>query len=89
MSHAILVPDELYRKVQDYAARSAQEPDALIVEWVEQAAEQAAHTIEEEADLANDPLFQVAGMFASNEPGWVDRHDEYLADEYGNAHADE
>lgn len=89
MSHAVMLPDELYRKVQDYAARSSQEPDALIVEWVEQAAQQATLTPEEETELANDPLFQIAGMFASDQPGWVDRHDEYLADEYASTHADE
>ena len=89
MSHAVLLPDELYQKIRDFAERSAQEPDALIVGWVEQAAQQVTLTPQEEIDLANDPLFQIAGIFASDQPGWVDRHDEYLADEYANTHADE
>ncbi len=76
------------KKIQEYAARSAQEPDALIVAWVEDATQQA--TLPEiPADPANDPLFQIAGMFASDDPGWVDRHDEYLAEEYANTHMSE
>ena len=55
---------------------------------MKQAAQQAMLTPQEEIDLANDPLFQIAGIFASDQPGWVDCHDEYLADEYANTHAD-
>jgi hypothetical protein len=36
-------------------------------------------TIEE---LLNGPLFQAAGMFEINEPGWADKHDEYIAETY-------
>ncbi len=28
---------------------------------------------------SESPLLQVAGMFSIGEPGWADRHDEYLA----------
>jgi hypothetical protein len=33
-------------------------------------------------ELLSGPLFQVAGMFEINEPGWADKHDEYLAETY-------
>jgi hypothetical protein len=39
-------------------------------------------------ELLNGPLFQVAGMFAIGEPGWADKHDEYLAETYLESHAD-
>ena len=38
-----------------------------------------APTIQE---LLNGPLFQVAGIFEINEPGWVDKIDEYIAETY-------
>ena len=40
----------------------------------------------EEEEL-NSPLFQIAGMFAIGEPGWADKHDEYLAGAYIENHA--
>jgi hypothetical protein len=42
-------------------------------------------TIEE---LMSGPLFQIAGMFEIGEPGWPDRHDEYLAETYLENHAE-
>jgi hypothetical protein len=36
-------------------------------------------TIEE---LLSGPLFQVAGIFEIDEPGWADKHDEYIAETY-------
>ena len=33
-------------------------------------------------ELLNGPLFQVAGIFEIDEPGWADKHDEYIAETY-------
>lgn len=33
-------------------------------------------------ELLSGPLFKVAGMFEIDEPGWADKHDEYLAETY-------
>jgi hypothetical protein len=33
-------------------------------------------------ELLNGPLFQVAGIFEIDEPGWVDKIDEYIAETY-------
>ena len=41
----------------------------------------------QEADVSNSSLFRVAGMFAIGEPGWADKHDEYLAETYIEDHA--
>jgi len=35
-----------------------------------------------EGEILTSPLFQIAGMFAINEPGWADKHDTYLAEIY-------
>lgn len=32
------------------------------------------------AEEQTSPLFQVAGIFEIDEPGWADRHDEYIAE---------
>jgi hypothetical protein len=34
------------------------------------------------------PLFEIAG-FSIGEPGWADKHDEYLAETYVETHADD
>ena len=44
---------------------------------------------EYEEELLNSPLFQIAGMFAIGEPGWADKHDEYLGEVHIEDHADE
>jgi len=33
-------------------------------------------------ELLNGPQFQVAGIFEIDEPGWADKHDEYIAEMY-------
>jgi hypothetical protein len=33
-------------------------------------------------ELLNGPLFQVAGIFEIDEPGWADKIDEYIAESY-------
>jgi hypothetical protein len=40
-------------------------------------------------EILKSPLLQIAGMFAIGEPGWADRHDEYLAEVYADDHANE
>ena len=40
-------------------------------------------------EFLNSPLFQIAGMFAWDDPGLADRIDEYLAEAYADNHAEE
>jgi len=39
-------------------------------------------------ELPESPLLQIAGIFVIGDPGWADRHDEYLAEGYIENHAD-
>ena len=57
-------------------------------EDVRAALEYAAQRVGEEVELS-DPLFALAGIFSSDDPDWVDQHDQYLAEEYAKTHADE
>ncbi len=74
MSHLFQLSDEQYAKLAAYAAQHKQTPETLFQAWLSE--------VTQEEDILNGPLFQVAGMFAIGEPGWSDRHDEYLAEEY-------
>ncbi len=56
-------------------------------ESVDQASTKEQDKLEEE--FFHSPLFQIAGMFAINEPSWADKHDEYLAEAYRENHAEE
>lgn len=88
MSQAINIPDEIYAKISSYAVAHNEPAEALVARLLSgavaalQVAEQA-----EKRDVSEDPLFKIAGMFAGDEPGWVNRHDEYLAEEYADEHA--
>jgi hypothetical protein len=33
-------------------------------------------------ELLSGPLFRVAGIFEIDEPGWAEKHDEYIAETY-------
>lgn len=80
MSHLFQLSDEQYAKLAAYAAQHKQTPETLFQAWLSE--------VTQEEDILNSPLFQIAGMFAIGEPGWADRHDEYLAEGYIEDHAD-
>ena len=79
MSHLFQLSDEQYAKLAAYAAQHKQTPETLFQAWLSE--------VTQEEDILNSPLFQIAGMFAIGEPGWADRHDEYLAEGYIEDHA--
>lgn len=91
MSHVFQVPDEIYNEVVAYAAQRGQTPDALLValvrggvELLRQVESTATSKSEQKApyDPAHDPLAPFIGAFDSGEdPGWIERHDEYFARE--------
>jgi hypothetical protein len=96
MSHVIPldVPDDLYRRLEEMAARRGQSPDGLVLAIVDREVRVAdnGHTADGVAvgkyDPQADPLSRFIGMI--NGPGdLAERHDEYLADEYADAHEDE
>ena len=103
MSHVFQLSDEQYTKLAAYAAQHKQTPEMLFQKWVsemiyqvealpssnhiDQAIQELLEGYEEEP--LDHPLFKIAGMFAIGEPGWADKHDEYLAATYLDNHADE
>jgi hypothetical protein len=103
MSHIFQLSDEQYAKLAAYAAQYEQTPEILFQTWVDDlihaldeqtlsmSIEQAdqEEQEEQEVDPEDHPLLRIAGMFAIGEPGWADRHDEYLAEVYADNHAEE
>ena len=88
MSHTLEVPDDLYRKIADYASEAEQEPDTLILAWVAEAAQHldaeptapsTGVTFDERALTATgDPMILLAGIIDSHDPGWANDHDSYF-----------
>ena len=103
MGHVFQISDEQYAKLAAYAAQYKHTPEALFRDWVTEvihnAEKSASHNHKEQAgqevqevpeeEILNSPLFKLAGIFAIGEPGWADKHDEYLAEAYVEDHADE
>lgn len=72
-----------------YEAYMEREPDlrGITIGIAEEFIKRAMRLIQSDEELLSGPLFQVAGMFAIGEPGWADKHDEYLAETYIENHA--
>jgi hypothetical protein len=99
MSHVFRLSDEQYAKLAAYAARQKQTPETLFEKWVNEVThytETSSDRIKQEGPKGRErceeeplthPLLKVAGMFAIGEPGWADKHDEYLAEAYVEDHA--
>ena len=92
MSHTFQLSDEQYARLAAYAARQKQTPERLFQDGVREVTYDV-----QESPLCSSPkeeyepgslLFQVAGMFAIGEPGWADKHDEYLAEACTDEHAE-
>src|SRR6266446_3048992 len=87
MSHSFQVPDDLYTELATYAARRGKSPDVLLMDLVKEGVEQLKQTDSMAAlrkvpyDPAHDPLAPFIGAFDSgnDEPGWIERHDEFFA----------
>ena len=73
MSHVFQLSDEQYARLAAYAAQHKQTPETLFQTWVNEVINNA------EEEILNDPLFQLAGIFAIGDPDLADKHDEYLA----------
>lgn len=101
MSYIFRLSDEEYTQLAAYAARRKQTPEKLFQAWLNDVTHTmetstSSNHIDQrdrevqaigEQEALNSPLFQVAGMFAIGEPGWADRHDEYLAEAHIENHA--
>jgi hypothetical protein len=96
MSHAVLIPDELYRAIEAYAARRGESAEAAILAWAEslreQRSEATGETVPTEAsgridDPQHDPWAGFRGIAEARSADSIDRHDAYLAEEYTATHA--
>lgn len=87
MSHVFQIPDDIYMELVTYAAQRGENPDALLMAFVKEGVEQLKHTESMVAihkasyNPADDPLAAFVGAFdsGSDDPGWIERHDEYFA----------
>lgn len=87
MSRVLELPDEVYKQIETYAASRGQTPAEVVREWA--AANAAAGTTFDEQRVGNpafDPWAGFRGVSQALSPDSVDRHDEYLAAGYEDAH---
>lgn len=93
MSHVIPldIPDDLYQRLAEMADRRGQSPDELVLAIVDREVRVAdnGQAIDNapvaQYDPQADPLARFAGIFASDEPGWADRHDAVFGGESTDA----
>ncbi len=92
MSHSveISVPDTLYEKLAAYAKQQGEAVETAVEAALMLGVGQLAivqEDVEAIYDPALDPLAPFIGAFAfEDDPGWMERHDDYFAGE-GNPHA--
>ncbi|MHB8600428.1 MAG: hypothetical protein ACYDER_26925 [Ktedonobacteraceae bacterium] len=87
MSHVFQIPDDIYTELVTYASQHGQTPDALLMALVKDGVEQLKQTDSMVAiqkvsyNPSTDPLAPFIGAFDSgiDDPGWIERHDEYFA----------
>lgn len=90
MSHAINLPDELFEQIAEVARREGSQPETIAEQWLRAAVQQSAEARSGNAyDPSRDPLMRLAGIISSGDPSWGERHDEYLAQAYQDAHEPE
>ncbi len=70
MDHKLIItiPDDIYKPLAESAERTGLTAEALAVEWLATAAQNAVE----------DPLEEFIGAFKSDVPGWADEHDKHL-----------
>lgn len=91
MSHTITIPDELYRAIEEFAARQGETAEAAIIAWAESLYKRGdpALAVEDSGfvyDPADDPLAAFLGKGEMTHPDAIRRHDEAVADEASDAH---
>lgn len=93
MSHTIELPDELYAQLETLAHNKGQTPEQTAAQLLNAAVSDGKNPSEQAATVPNSPLFEIMGMFSTPigdiEPGWIERHDEMIAEEALDPHAEE
>lgn len=97
MSHNFNISEEQYAQLAAYAEEYKQTPETLFQKWVSetihkvealQQSRRKEQTSQEEEELRNHPLLQIAGILDIGGPGWADKHDEYFAETYLDNYAE-
>lgn len=89
MSHTIMIPDELYRAIEAYAARRGESAEAAILAWAQSLHSESKSETNNNNDVydpADDPLALYLGKGQLTSPDAIRRHDEAIADEALDAH---
>ncbi len=90
MGHIFQIPDDIYTELAAYAAQHGENPDTLLISLLKEGVEQLKQTDSMVAvhkasyNPALDPLAPFIGAFdsGSDDPGWIEQHDKYVADEW-------
>lgn len=65
------ISDDIYEPLNRNAEQTGRSPEVVAIEWLKTAAE----------TLTEDPLLQLAGVFAANVTDMSERHDHYIGDQ--------
>jgi hypothetical protein len=70
MGHTLIleVPEEVYEPLFRKAKQTGETPEKIVAVWLANAVK----------SLTDDPLLQLAGVFASDATDVSERHDEYI-----------
>lgn len=81
MTYKVLLelPDDVYGLLAETAEQTKQPLEELAVQWLAKASR----------DVADDPMEKFIGAFATNVPGWPERHDELIGESLLDDHSDE
>ncbi len=88
MDIRVTLPEDLYTRLVAIAAQRGQSAEGLLREAATQIVSETQDTPSstyvddvyvEGYDPYTDPLAPFVGIFASDDPGWIERHDAYFA----------
>ena len=87
MSHIFQLPDELYERLQAYAARRGKTVDELLLAYAEEIARQPEGSESGTQSVSEvDPLAPFIGAFKFGVGDLAEHHDRYLAQAYADEH---
>lgn len=81
MTHTLKleIPEEIYNLLEQRAEQTKQPLEELAIQWLAKASQ----------DFADDPMEKFIGAFATNVPGWPERHDELIGEALMDDHDDD
>jgi hypothetical protein len=81
MAHTLLleIPEDIYELLALTAEQTKQPLEELAIQWLAKGSR----------DFADDPMEKYIGAFASNVPGWPERHDELIGESLMDDHRDD